>query len=52
MPIEVRVVSEEDYEAWSAEMLSGNFEGAVQIVDAVLNDEAVRFAEINTIEGQ
>lgn len=51
MPIEVRVVSEDDFARWSAEMLSGNFEGAVQIVDAALEDEAVRFAEINTIEG-
>ncbi|MCI4644248.1 MAG: cytochrome c oxidase subunit II [Hyphomonadaceae bacterium] len=52
MPIEVRVVSEEDYALWSAEMLNGNFEGAVQVVDAALDGEAVRFAEVTMIEEQ
>lgn len=50
MPIEVRVVSEEDYARWSAEMLAGNYEGAVQIVDAALNDTAVRYAATKLTE--
>ena len=35
MPIEVRVVSETQYEQWVQSMLLGDYEGAVQIVETI-----------------
>ncbi|MEM1104890.1 MAG: cytochrome c oxidase subunit II [Pseudomonadota bacterium] len=49
MPIEVRVVSQEAYDAWVASMREGDFEGAVQIVDAELNALATQFADTQTL---
>ncbi|MEM9738332.1 MAG: cytochrome c oxidase subunit II [Pseudomonadota bacterium] len=51
MPIEVRVVSEDAYRQWIALMRDGEFEGAVQVVDAELN-KATRFAENTNTEGR
>ncbi|MEL6663080.1 MAG: cytochrome c oxidase subunit II [Pseudomonadota bacterium] len=49
MPIEVRAVSQEAYDRWVDLMKDGDFEGAVQVVDAEL-DAAIRYAENNTSE--